>query len=601
MPRARQPDIPVIGAMTALPPALRYRVLDAVAALASQHPPARDDQHDRLARLLDAGVGWLGADPSLADIGRWMIARADPALRRFGCRWLAMFPTVESIERLVAIVDDAEAEPALRRCAIEAIADRQLRDRHPGTTWTPEAIQLADDALFRIADLATTERRLPFTTFPDALRHVQSNEIAAVFARSPALWGGALECFATPPLARVLAVSIDDIAPRHRVRVLRLIAATLGGDSMPLLIARAASTSAAIEERLESAFLTIALEGEPHLPRLETVLRDVRDPELSHARARWHLANPGTIPAVSGLRIARSLATLPVAERTARCERAADDLGALVRFTRHEPGVYELWSWMVRGAADPARAYELVAAHPASLSNVRELYLAELARRGRVRQLLIAAQATPDVGALQLAIRGRPLAALELAATATVHTPELACARALACYRAGRPDLTELVLAEDLPPAELTDDERANPFPGPDETWRVEHAAPSEHRAIRDVAIAALAGGREAVIALAHPAHHDAEPDATSLDGVGAVARRLRRDLRGAAVYIAGELKAPERIAALAALERAGARVVAGPSPGTELYFAIDCPPHVIAELERRGLRRLDTSDLEVT
>ena len=62
---------------------------------------------------------------------------------------------------------------------------------------------------------------------------------------------------------------------------------------------------------------------------------------------------------------------------------------------------------------------------------------------------------------MHLAIWGRPLAALELAATARLHTPELVFARALACYRAGRPDLAERILAEDLPPSEIVDDDRA--------------------------------------------------------------------------------------------------------------------------------------------
>jgi hypothetical protein len=109
---------------------------------------------------------------------------------------------------------------------------------------------------------------------------------------------------------------------------------------------------------------------------------------------------------------------------------------------------------MVRGASDPARARELVAAHPESQRLVRDLYLEDLARRGRVKQLTAAAQTLQgaDLGAMQLAMWGRPFAALELASTARLHTPELVFARALASYRAGRPDLMERILVEDLPP-----------------------------------------------------------------------------------------------------------------------------------------------------
>jgi len=577
--------------MSSLPPALRYRVLDTVARFAGG-----EVADDRLERLLATGTGWLGTDPMLGELGLWLTdARHSDRIRGLGCAWLALFPSTEMVDRLTAIATDPATAPALREDAIEALADRQLRGRHPDTRWPAEAVQLADDTLFKLADAATTEARLPYAGFPIALRHVQSDGLAAVFARAPALWGGALECFATPPLARVLAVSIDDIAPSHRIRVLRLLAATLGNDAVPLLIARASASRSSLDERLESLFLAITLEGEAHVPRLEAVLRDTAQPELARKRARWHLANPGVVPTVRGLRVARVAATLPPPARGEACGRAADDLGALARFVRYEPYLYEQWAWMARGAADSARVRDVVAAHPAALSIVRELQLFELARRGRVRQLVAAAQGCPDLGALQLAIWGRPLAALELAATATEHTAELVCARALACYRAGRPDLADRILAEDLPPAAITDDETVRAFPGPDETWHAEYAGD------RRPAIAALVGGRDGVLALANPAHHDAEPDSTSLDGVGEVVRRLRRELRGAAVYLAGTIRPPDRIALVIALERAGARVVAGPVPGTEFYVAGECSAQMLARLERSGVRRLDAAEIGVT
>src|SRR5690606_34436343 len=145
----------------------------------------------------------------------------------------------------------------------------------------------------------------------------------------------------------------------------------------------------------------------------------------------------GVVPTVRGLRVARATATMLPAERAARCAQAADDLGVLTRFARHaEPYLYTWWGWMVRGTGDPTRARELVAAHPESQRLVRELYLEDLARRGRVKQLTAVAQVlhVPDLGALELAVWGRPLAALELANTARLHTPELVLARALACY-----------------------------------------------------------------------------------------------------------------------------------------------------------------------
>ena len=69
-------------------------------------------------------------------------------------------------------------------------------------------------------------------------------------------------------------------------------------------------------------------------------------------RAKWHLQNPRVVPTVRGLRVARSTAVMPPAERATACAQAADDLGALTKFARHpEAYLYALWGWMVRGAA----------------------------------------------------------------------------------------------------------------------------------------------------------------------------------------------------------------------------------------------------------
>jgi len=259
-------------------------------------------------------------------------------------------------------------------------------------------------------------------------------------------------------------------------------------------------------------------------------------------------------------------------------------------------------------------------------------------RRGRVKQLIAAAHTLggADRAALELAIWGRPLAALELAATAHHQTPELVCARALACYRAGRPDLTERILAEDLPPPEVTPqgfpqakesrgphpaidpspsvtpqgfpqakesrgphpaidpspsvtgDDALPPFPGPHEQWMIQHAPAA------CLAIAALASGRDAIVALAQLAPHDAEPDPPTIEPLAAVVHRLGRGLAGRTVYLAGEFKQPSRDKLVAAIEAAGARLVAGPAPGTDFYVPGDgCSAQTIARLERQGVRRL--------
>ncbi|HLL22593.1 MAG TPA: hypothetical protein VK427_10695, partial [Kofleriaceae bacterium] len=550
---------------------------------------------ERLDRLLREGEPWLGADPALADVGLWMLQDNHAVeLRVRGCIWLTMFPTTEVVKRVAAVALDVSTPAPVREQAIWTLGYRQLRAMHPSTLWPSDAIQIADEALVNLAHTATSDGKIGSDQLPQALRHVQDPTAASVFARAPGLWGDALECFATPPLARVLFVSLDDIAPQHRLRVLRLIAATLGDDAVPMLLARAAD--APIDEKLEMLMLAIACGGEAYLGRLDEAIAGMKFADLLRQRARWHLANRWVVPTVRGLRVARTTATMTAEERAHKCPQAADDLAALTKFARYpEAYLYRLWGWMVRASGDPVRARELVAAHPESQRLVRDLYFQDLARRGRVKQLAAAARelAGADLAAMYLAIWGRPLAALELAATAREHTAELVVARALACYRAGRADLTARILEEDLPPPEITSEELGT-FPGPHERWLVEHA-PAQRPAVTT-----LVGGHDAVVRIARPAPHEAEPDTPSVDALGAVVRRLGRGLAGSTVYLAGEFEHLDKDAIAAAVVQAGARLVGGPFPGTDYYVHGDwCLVQTIAQLERQGTRRLRHGELE--
>ena len=588
-------DLPVtLGAMEAVPPGIRYRVRDVLDVLPKQGGALDGVPAERLARLLDEGERWLGADPALAEVGYWMIQPQHAVeLRRRGCMWLTMFPSVETATRLAALALDPATPHPVREQAIWSLGYRQVRGLHPATLWPAEAVQVADEALVKLADAATAASKITGEQLPVALRHVQWEGAFAMFARAPGLWGQALECFASPALARVVLVCLEDIPPQHRLRALRLVAATLGEEAVPMLLARV--PQAAIDEKLEMLFLIVTLAGEAKLGLLEDTLKGMQFADLLRQRAKWHLRNRGVVPTVRGLRVARATAVMPVADRAKRCGDAADDLGALTKFARHpEAYLYRLWGWMVRGSGDPARARELVAAHPESQRLVRDLYLVDLARRGRVKQLTAAAQTLQgaDLGAMQLAIWGRPLAALELAATARLQTPELVFARALACYRAGRPELAERILAEDLPPAEIVDDKALPAFPGPHEQWLIAHDA--------SPALAALAGGLSGVIATAKPAPFDAEVDTPSIEATGAVVRRLGRGLKGSTVYLAGEFKYLDKSAIAGAVEKAGARLVNGPFPGTDYYVHGDwCAVQTIAQLERQGARRLKSGELE--
>lgn len=585
-----------LGAMDAIPPGLRYRVKDVLGLLPVRGGSLDGVARERMNRLIDDGEPWLGADPTLAEVGYWMLdGRHATELRRQGCVWLTMFPSVETVRRLAAVAQDPATPPPVREQAVWTLGYRQARALHPSTRWPSEAVQLADEALVKLADAATTAGKITSEELPLAMRHVQWEGASAVFARAPGLWGEAIESFASPALARVLLVCLEDIPPRHRLRAIRLVGAVLGDEAVPLLLARAAQAS--IDEKLEMLFMVVALAGEGKLGLLEDALRGMKYVDLLRQRAKWHLQHPGVVPTVRGLRVARATGVMAPDERQQACVQAADDLGALTKFARHpEAYLYTMWGWMVRGAADPARARELVASHPESQRLVRDLYIEDLARRGRVKQLTAAAQTLQgaDLGAMHLATFGRPIAALELAATARLHTPELVFARALACYRAGRPDLMDRILAEDMPPAEIVDDERLPAFPGPHEQWLIERAPNARP------AVVALASGREAILAAAKGAPYDAEPDTPSIDPISAVVRRLGRGLPGSTVYLAGEFKYLDKGKLAEAVEAAGARLVNGPFPGTDYYVHGDwCLVQTIAQLERQGARRLRSGELE--
>lgn len=587
--------VPIAPAvLEAIPHGLRYRLADVLRLLGDE---PSDLLFERLRRLQAEGAGWLGAAPGLADVGYWMIEPARAAeVRRRGCIWLTLFPGEDTARRLATVACDPSAPLPVRDQAVWSLGYRQARTAHPSVRWSDAAVAIADDALIAIAATETARGAITLEQLPLALRHVDHAGLDRLIAAAPALWGEAIECFLGADAARAVWARFADLGDGHRLRAMRAVTAALGAEAIPLLRAGAAEVS--VDERLERHCLALSVGGEAELGPLEDELRPLQYADTWRQRARWHLAHPGVIPTVRGLRVARTTARLAAADRAAACAGAADDLGALTAFARHpEHYLYTMWGWMVRGAGDPARARALVSAHPESQKLVRDLYLRDLASRGRVKQLTAAAQslAGADVGAFWLAVHGRPLAALELAATARLQTPELVAARALGAYRAGRADLAARVLAEDLPPSEIVDDDALPPFPGPHERWLTERA-PDERPALT-----ALVRGRDALLALAEPAPAGAEPDTASLDATAALLRRLGRGLPGSTVYLAGEFQHMDRGAIERGVEAAGARLVNGPFPGTDYYVHGDwCVVTTIAQLERQGARRLRHADLEV-
>ncbi len=373
---------------------------------------------------------------------------------------------------------------------------------------------------------------------------------------------------------------------------MRLAAATLGEEAVEPLL-RNVERSAG--DRTEQLLLAITVGGEPQLARFEAEIEGYVGAPLLRQRARWHVQNPGVVPTVRALRTVRSTACIPGGERRDACARAADDFAALTPFARHpERYLYTLWATMVNAAGDPGRARTLADAHPDSRGEVTSLYLRDLARRGRATQVIAAAQQLKAVeeGALWLAMYGRPFLALELAATSRFNNPQVAAARVLALYRAGRPDLAARILAEELPPAEVVSLEVLPTFPGDHERWMVEHYPE------REPATTALVGGMADVLALGEEGP-EGEPDSYSFETIGNLERWLTRPIDGATVYLAGDFPGDSRARYAEAIEQRGGRLVAGPFPGTHYYVhGLTCLVTTIAQLERQGTRRIRNQEL---
>ncbi|MCX5743783.1 MAG: hypothetical protein NT062_14925, partial [Proteobacteria bacterium] len=155
-------ELPVkLGGMEAVPPALRFQITDVLATLPQGGRSLEGVELDRVLRLQEDAKPWIGADPGLVELGYWMIAPTQSLeMRRQGCRWLARFPSVKSVKRLAALAQDLQTPPPVREQAMWSLAARQLRAMHPATLWPVDAIAIADEALARLADAATSEGKV---------------------------------------------------------------------------------------------------------------------------------------------------------------------------------------------------------------------------------------------------------------------------------------------------------------------------------------------------------------------------------------------------------------------------------------------------------
>ncbi|MBL8924218.1 MAG: hypothetical protein JNJ54_35520 [Myxococcaceae bacterium] len=582
--------------LSALPPHLRYRFAETKRLLPKLGEAPSDVALSRLELFIDDALPWLAAQPELIAFGLELLdARQVPQLREHGAHWLTQFPTLETVDALAAVARDASAPLDVRNQAVWSLGYRQRRNAHRALLWKPEVVAAADAALAELLAADAKAGKVTLEKLPLAARHARSDVVFRALAQAPALFGDAMECFADEALAQALLDQLAQVSPKHRLRSLRLIAATLGSDGIPAL--QEALEGAELDDRLEGLYLSVAFGDDDAKDELRKLMEGAPFAKLFLDRMAWHEQHAGVVPTVRGLQVVRVTAEQPVEATREACGQAADDLGALTRFARHpEAYLYTMWAWAVRGSADPARARTLAVTHPESEPIVRKLHFLDLARRGRVRQLQAAAQGASggDFAAFQLAVHGRPMAALELAGTTRRMTPAVVAARVLGCYRAGRADLAERLLKDDLPPAELVSGDELPPFPGPHEQWMAEHAPDV------DPALTALVKGRDALLSLAQGPADEAEPDQPTLDGTQGVARRLFRGLPGTTVFFVGEFKTMNKDALRAAVTKAGAREVHGPFPDTDYYLMGDwADVTTIATLERQGTRRLRRGEVE--
>src|SRR5438874_10167955 len=119
-------DLPVeLGGMDAIPPGLRYRIKDVLRLVPRDGSSLDGVALERITRLHQDGEPWLGADPSLAEVGYWMLDAKRPLeLRRRGCMWLTLFPSVDTTKRLAAVALEPTTPQPVREQAIWSLGYR---------------------------------------------------------------------------------------------------------------------------------------------------------------------------------------------------------------------------------------------------------------------------------------------------------------------------------------------------------------------------------------------------------------------------------------------------------------------------------------------
>jgi hypothetical protein len=540
--------------------------------------------------VLAKGQPWWSAAPELEELGhRWLSRGTHPEMRRRGCKWLNLFPSRDMVRALRAVALSPDEPRPVRDQAVWALGYRQLQNRHDALFWSPEVIALADATLLDVAKLPNAKEELRELSV--ALRHCRSPEILALFADDPVHWSGSIECFADERLARAVMGKLPDISPEDIWRVARLVADTLGPEACGPLLDFAAN--APFTDKQDALLAALAIDAPRAKPHVDALLASMSSRASFERRALWQEAHPGVLPTLQALRVARVTATLAPEARSEACRTASDLFASQASMALFAEGyLYTMWRRVAGRARDPQRVLALVEAHPSSLDEegVLEPYLEALADNGRFRKMLSEARQRESgaVPAWLLATHGRPFLALAARSGDRSASPTGVAAQALALFLAGRPDLARRTLADEPPrPAIIPGTLALTTFPGPDETWRVEHegetAAP----------LRALLGGLRGLLACAKGAPELADPDGFDLALLATFEKSLLRELSGATVFLVGEHRDREGLEKL--LTDRGAQIAEGPFAGVDFFIlGGTVPVELFAKLERQGARRID-------
>jgi hypothetical protein len=522
--------------------------------------------------------------PELAGIGFELLSRDNAEHMRIeACVWLTEFPSRATVEALAQVALDPGEPVDVRDQAAWSLGYRQLQQVDDALFWTPEVVAAADEAL-----LALWRARPDLDQLASALRHVASPALLDAFAEDVIAAAPAIECFATPKLAQALLARLEELPVPDAPRLVRLVADTLGAEVVPELLAR--TVDAPLATRIEALFAALALDAATARPHVEAFAATLRFDRAFRERAAYHEAHPGEVAFVSALRVARTTATIAPAERTARCHAAASELAALAKIEPFAEGyLYSFFRHLAFASRDDTLVIACVESGPSMLEDGPFLvapYLDALARAGRFDRLMQVARAHAATARATwlLATQGRPFSALAARRLAAQREVEAVAGGALALFLAGRPDLAEVALTREKPRSENLFGEGIDPFPGPDERWRLAHEPE------RWPALAALSAGVPGLLGAMRGAPDGADADTVDFALIAEREKDLRRDLAGTSVCLLGTWAATVR----AALEAEGARLVDGPFGRTDFFLAAaDADPAAVGRLRTLGVREL--------